>query len=144
MMKTWFETKVRYEKTIESGRTKRVTEPYLFDALSFTEAEKRTIEELSPYLSGEFTITAISRAEYSEVHLKEECERFFKCQIVFITVDEKTAKEKETKTNFLIQANDLQNAKDRLTEIMKGTLADYRIGMIKETDIVDVYPIKTK
>ena len=54
-MHTWFECKIRYEKVMENGMNKKVTEPYLVDALSFTEAEARIIEEITPYISGEFT-----------------------------------------------------------------------------------------
>lgn len=38
-MANWFETKVRYDKTMENGAIKKVTEAYMVDALSFTEAE---------------------------------------------------------------------------------------------------------
>ena len=67
MMHTWFECKIRYEKVMENGMNKKVTEPYLVDALSFTEAEARIIEEITPYISGEFTVSDIKRANYSEL-----------------------------------------------------------------------------
>lgn len=144
MMHTWFESKVRYEKTMTDGMVKKVTESYLFDALSFTEAEARTIEELTPFITGEFTVTAISRAAYSEVFIHESGDRWFKCRIAFITLDEKSGKERETKTTVLVQADSLQEAKDRLVESMKGTQADYIIKKVEETEIMDVYPYQTK
>ena len=61
-MHTWFLCKIRYEKVMENGMQKKVTEPYLVDALSFTEAEARIIEEVTPFISGEFTVSDISRA----------------------------------------------------------------------------------
>lgn len=140
---TWFESKVRYEKTMENGKNKKVVEPYLVDALSFTEAEARTIEEVTPFISGEFSIMAIKRASYDETFLGEG-DRYFKCRIVFITLDEKTGAEKKTKSNIIVQSNDLQAAKDYLVEQMKGTMADYTIEMVKETDIVDIYPYSSK
>jgi len=143
-MHTWFESKIRYDKVMENGVNKKVTEPYLFDALSFTEAEARTIEELHPFISGEFTITNINRASYSEFFPSETGDRYFKCRLAFITVDEKSAKEKKTRTNVLVQADNLQEAKDRLVEGMKGTMADYVIEMVKETDIMDVYPYSSE
>lgn len=143
MLHTWFESKVRYEKTMENGNDKKVVEPYLVDALSFTEAEARTIEEVTPFISGEFTIMAIKRASYDETFLGEG-DRFFKCRLAFITLDEKSGAEKKTKSNMLVQANTLQEAKDKVVEQMKATMADYTIEMIKETDIVDVYPYETK
>lgn len=143
MLHTWFESKVRYEKTMENGNDKKVVEPYLVDALSFTEAEARTIEEVTPFISGEFTIMAIKRASYDETFLGEG-DRFFKCRLAFITLDEKSGAEKKTKSNMLVQANTLQEAKDKVVEQMKATMADYTIEMVKETDIVDVYPYETK
>ena len=91
MMHTWFECKIRYEKVMENGMEKKVTETYLVDALSFTEAEARIIEEMTPFISGEFTITDIKRANYSELYPsdKESADRWFKCKVLFITLDEK-------------------------------------------------------
>lgn len=140
MMHTWFECKIRYDKIMADGMVKKVTEPYLFDALSFTEAEARTIEELAPFITGEFTVTAISRAAYSEVFMHSEGDRWFKCRIAFLMLDEKSGRERETKTTVLVQADSLQEAKDRLVEAMKGTMADYIIKKVEETEIMDVYP----
>lgn len=144
MYHNWFESKVRYEKTMENGKVKKVAEPYLVDALSFTEAEARTIEEVTPFISGEFTIMAMKRAAYSETFLFDNGDRFFKCRLAFITLDEKSGAERKTKSTMLVQANDLQQAKDRLVEQMKGTMADYTIEKVEETDMVDVYPYATK
>lgn len=143
MIHTWFESKVRYEKTMENGKNKKVVEPYLVDALSFTEAEARTIKEVTPFISGEFSIMAIKRASYDETFLGEG-DRYFKCRIAFIILDEKTGAEKKTKSNILVQANNLQAGKDYLVEQMKGTMTDYTIEMVKETDIVDIYPYSSK
>ncbi len=84
-MHTWFECKIRYEKVMENGMNKKVTEPYLVDALSFTEAEARIIEEITPYISGEFTVSDIKRANYSELFPSEEdaADRWFKCKLFF-------------------------------------------------------------
>ena len=71
-MHTWFECKIRYEKVMENGMQKKVTEPYLVDALSFTEAEARIIEEMTPFISGEFTVSDIKRANYSELFPSDE------------------------------------------------------------------------
>ncbi len=144
MYHNWFESKVRYEKTMENGKVKKVVEPYLVDALSFTEAEARTIEEVTPFISGEFSIMAIKRASYDETFLNEGGDRYFKCRLAYITLDEKSGAEKKTKQNILVQANTLQDAKDYLVEQMKGTMSDYTIEMVKETDIMDVYPYAAK
>ena len=141
-MHTWFECKIRYEKTMENGMQKKVTEPYLVDALSFTEAEARIIEEMTPFISGEFTVADIKRANYSELFPCEEeaADRWFKCKLVFITLDEKSGAEKKTSTQVLVQAADLRDAVKKLDEGMKGTMADYQIASVAETAIMDVYP----
>lgn len=143
MMHTWFECKVRYEKVMENGASKKVTEPYLVDALSFTEAEARIIEEVSPFISGEFTVSDIKRANYSELFDSEnaEADRWFKCKLLFITLDEKSGAERKTATTVLVKAKDLREAVKNLDEGMKGTMADYTIASVAETAIMDVFPV---
>ena len=142
MMHTWFECKIRYERVMENGMNKKVTEPYLVDALSFTEAEARIIEEMTPFISGEFTISDIKRANYSELFPSDEesADRWFKCKLIFITLDDKSGAEKKTTTQVLVQAADLRDAVKKLDEGMKGTMADYQIASVAETAIMDVYP----
>ena len=146
MMHTWFEVNIRYEKVMENGMQKKVTEPYLFDALSFTESEGKCIEEMTPFISGEFTVSDIKRANYSEIFFSEEesADRWFKCKLVFITLDEKSGSEKKTSTHVLVQAADLRDAVNKLDEGMKGTMADYQITSVSETAIMDVYPYEAK
>lgn len=145
-MHTWFLCKIRYEKVVENGMQKKVTEPYLVDALSFTEAEARIIEETTPFISGEFTVSDISRAHYSEIFPSEEesADKWFAGRLAFITLDEKTAKEKKTYSNVLIQAADIRDAMKKLDEGMKGTMAEYSSILLKETAIMDVYPYEAK
>lgn len=145
-MHTWFECKIRYEKVMENGMQKKVTEPYLVDALSFTEAEARIIEEMTPFITGEFSVSDIKRANYSELFPSEEesADRWFSCRLEFITLDEKSGAEKKTKTNVLVQAADLRDAMKKLDEGMKGTMADYNAVCIKETALMDVFPFTEK
>ena len=146
MMHNWFECKIRYEKMAENGMNKKVTEPYLVDALSFTEAESRIIEEITPFISGEFTVSDIKRASYSELFFSDEesADRWYACRMEVITLDERTGLEKKTKTNVLVQAADLRDAMAKLTNAMKSTMADYNAVSIKETAIMDVYPYQPK
>lgn len=145
-MHTWFECKIRYEKVMENGMQKKVTEPYLVDALSFTEAEARIIKEMTPFITGEFSVSDIKRANYSELFPSEEesADRWFSCRLEFITLDEKSGAEKKTKTNVLVQAADLRDAMKKLDEGMKGTMAEYNAVCIKETALMDVYPFTEK
>ncbi|MBQ2301509.1 MAG: DUF4494 domain-containing protein [Bacteroidaceae bacterium] len=144
MQSEWFECKVRYDKTLENGLIKKVTETYLVDALSFTEAEKRFIEEITPFMSGEFIVTDIKRARISELFDSEDLsdDRWFRARIAYITLDEKTGVEKRTAQNVLIQANDFHKAINRLDEGMKGTLGEWVIVTVTETAIIDVFKFK--
>lgn len=143
-MYNWFECKVSYDKTMENGTQKKVTEPYLVDALSFTEAEARIIEELRPYIAGEFTIADIKRAKLSELFFNENGDRYFKAKVCFITLDEKSGTEKTTIANMLAQACDLREALQVVNKGMEGTMADYYISSLSATQIMDVFRIPQK
>ena len=140
-MHTFFEVRVRYEKVMENGTNKQVTEPYLVDALSFTEAEARIIQEMTPFISGEFKVKTVKQANYSELFFSNDMKAdiWYKAKLAFVTLNEKSDAEKKTYTNILIQALDLRDAVKKLDENMKGTLADYKIVSISETKIIDVY-----
>lgn len=141
MMNEWFECKIKYEKTMDNGQVKKVTEPYLVDAINFTEAEKRIIEEMTPFMTGEFQVADIKRARYAELFETpgDEADRWFKCKLTFVTLDEKSGAEKKTSQNILVQAGDLRGAIKRLDEGMKGSMMDYVISSVAETPIMDVY-----
>ena len=145
MQSEWFECKVRYDKTLESGLIKKTTETYLVDAVSFTDAEKRFIEEIKPFITGEFIVTDIKRARLSDLFDSEDLndDRWFKARIAYITLDEKSGVEKRTVQSALIQAKDFHRALSRLDEGMKGTLGDWEIVSITETAIIDVFKFKT-
>lgn len=142
MLHNWFLCKVRYDKLMENGMNKKVTESYLVDAMSHTEAEARIIEEIKFYVSNEFTVAGIVPSNYSEVFFsdEEEADRWFKCKLAFITLDEKSGIEKKTSSYVLVQASDLRDAVKKLDDGMRGSMADYLISSISETAIMDVYP----
>lgn len=139
-MHNYFECKISYDKVLENGMQKKVTEPYLVDALSFTEAEARIIEEIKPFISGEFTVTDIKRARISEIFFNENGDRFYKIKVFYITLDEKSGAEKKTAAMMLAQASTLKEALGVLEEGMKGTLSDYTVASITETMLMDVFP----
>lgn len=143
-MRTWFECVIKYDKTQENGMEKKVSESYLVDALSFTEAEARIIEEMTPFISGEFLVSGIKRSNISELFYNEVGDKWFKCKVNFITLDEKSGSEKRTASYMLVYASTVDEADKNLKEGMKGTLADYEIESIKETKIMDVYPYNSK
>ncbi len=138
-MAIWFECKIRYDKVQENGSLKKVTEAYLIDALSFTEAEARITEEMAPFISGEYTISSEKKTKISEIFFNEGGDRYYLVKVLFITIDEKTAVEKKSASLILVQASDFKDALENFLKGMKDTMADYEIASIAETPIMDVY-----
>ena len=138
---SWFETKIRYDKTMEDGRDKKVTEVYTVEALSFTEAESVITEEMSHYISGEFDVRAITRAPYGEIFFSDadSDDKWYRAKLAFITIDEKTEKEKRSNVVYLVQAASLDNARQYVKEVMSKTMIDYEVVSISETPIMDVF-----
>ena len=137
----WFECKIAYEKVMEDGLQKKVTENYVVDALSFTEAEKRIMEEMSSYISGEFTIKDIKIAPYKEIFFSEDAmaDRWYKAKLQFITIDGKTEKEKRSNVYYLVQAGTLKGAVGNIESVMGTTMVDYVIASVNETTLMDVF-----
>ncbi len=138
-MHNYYQTKIKYEKTAEEGKIVKVSELYLVDALSFTEAEARIIEEMRPFISGEFEVSAISKAKVTELFENENGDKWFKCKVNFVTLDEQKGIEKKTATYMYVQANDLKEARENLVEGMKGSMADYEPESVTETKIIYVF-----
>lgn len=137
---TWFECKVRYEKTQEDGSDKLVNELYVVDALSFTEAEASIIDNMAVYVSGELRIANINPANYNEIFFSgnDDDDLWFKARLAFITIDNKN-KEKRTYVNYLIQAKSIERAKRYVDEVMGKTIIDYELKSLSETKIFDVF-----
>ena len=142
----WFECRLKYEKMGEDGLQKKVTETYVVDALSFTEAEQRIMEEMSSYISGEFEVNDIKKAASKEIFFSDEesADRWYKTKLEFITIDEKTEKEKRSAVNYLVQAGTLNAAVKNIDEVMGGTMIDYVIASVAETKLMDVFEYKKK
>nr|DAX99577.1 MAG TPA: protein of unknown function (DUF4494) [Caudoviricetes sp.] len=140
----WFETKVRYDRTTEDGQNKKVTEAYTVEALSFTEAESVITKEISNYINGEFDVKAITRAAYSEIFFSDvdTDDRYYRVKLAFITLDEKTEKEKRTIVVYLVQAASLDKARAYIKEEMNKTMNDYEVVSISETPLLDVFEHK--
>ena len=137
----WFLCKIRYEKTMEDGLQKTVTEQYVVSALSFTEAEARIIEEMSSYISGGFDVQEIDRCKWSEIFFSDDetADMWYRAKLKFITIDEKTEKEKKTAVCYLVQAGSFEGARKNIDEVMGSTMIDYVIDTVSETPIVDVF-----
>ena len=137
----WYETAIRYDKTMDDGLQKKVTEYYVVDALSFGEAEETITKEMSSYISGEFEVKNITPATYHEVFFSDNDndDRWYKAKVSFITIDEKTEKEKRNNVTYLVQAGSFSTALTNIDEAMKGSMLDYVIMNISETKFMDVY-----
>lgn len=139
-MSQWFETKVKYDKTmLDTGAIKSVTEPYLVDALSFTEAEARITKEMEPFVSGELTVTAVRKVRFEDVLYHEGGDRWYKVKINMITIDEKTGAEKRSASFSLVQASEFKLALDYFLEAMKSVIFDFEIVNITEMSYIDVF-----
>ena len=140
----WYECTVRYERQIEDGMTKKVNELYVVDALSFGEAEEAITREMTAYVSGEFEVKNINPAAYHEIFFSENAndDRWYKAKLQFITIDEKTQKEKRSNVYYLVQASTLPVAVKHIEEVMGTTAIDYVIASLAETLIMDVFEHK--
>ena len=140
MSVTWYECKVKYKKTHETGEQKLTSDIYLLDAVSYTEAEARIIEEMAAYTKEEIKITNIKLANFSEVHPFENSDRWFRSKVSLVAVDEESGKERKTNIYLLVQANDIKEAFENTTTAMADTMGDYTIPSITESAILDVFP----
>jgi hypothetical protein len=146
MSATWYECKVKYRKFDEASATHKIkTEPFLVDAISYTEAESRITQEMAAYLpdNEEIKITNIKVANFAEIHPFENTDRWFKSRVSLIAFDEESGKERKTNMYLLVQANDVQEAYVNTVSTMQDTMGEYTIPAISESPIMDVFPYFT-
>lgn len=143
---TWFVCGIRYNKTMEDGSEKKVTEQYVIDALSFTEAEERIIDEMSHYISGDFDVKTCAFAPFREIFFSgyDNDDKWYKAKIDFVSFDEKSGKEKRSHNYYLVQAGSIGSALSNIASVMGGTMIDYVVMSIQETPIIDVFEYKVK
>ena len=137
---TWFECKVRYEQTQENGTGKMVTETYVYKAADFGEAYDKSVKDMSTYISGEFGITAMKIAQYGEVVIQDDRteEKYYRVKVIFITLDEKTYKEKKTACHYLVNADSVEKARKYADTALSDTMMDYVIEAVQEAKICDI------
>lgn len=141
-MNNWFECRVKYETIDEqSGKQKKLSIPYMIDAMSYTEAESRIYTEMEQMVSGEFTIPSIKKSNLTDIFFYDTGDVWWKCQVKFISIDEESGKEKKISNNMLVIASDLREAYDRVEESLDGMTVDYTISKITDSTIGDVFPI---
>ena len=141
-MSNWFECKVKYQKVDENGKQKGVSELYMVDAVSFTDAESRITKELEDYAGlGEFIVASIKTTNYAEIIPNESGDRWFKCKAVFISFDEKSGKERRTSSSILVQATDVKDAYEVLSKALSTSISDFTIPTVQESSIMDIFGI---
>lgn len=137
-MAMYFEVKARYDRMQENGSVKKVTEPYIVDALSFAEAEARAFEKITPYVSGDVEIRAVKRTPIAEI-FEPDADKFFLAKVAFVTLDGKTATERKSTSQMLVGGVDYDDAKANFEAGMKGTIADFELQSLSETAIVEIF-----
>ena len=142
----YYEVKIQYQKMQEDGREKKVTEQYVVEALTFTEAESRIIEEMTPYISGEFDVVSEKIAPYNEIFLSDRTDddKWFISKVGFITLDERTDKEKKQTFRYLVQAATSELALDYTKEMFSHGMSDYSIEAVQDTPTLDVFLYEVK
>ena len=137
----FYEVKVQYQKMQEDGKEKKVTELYVVEALSFTEAEARIIEEMTPYISGEFDVVSEKIAPYNEILISDSLndDKWFISKVSLITIDEKTAKEKKTSLRLLVQADTSETALEYTKKLFDSSMTEFSIDAVKDTPTLEVF-----
>ena len=144
-MNNWFTVKVKYTKQLENGTFKRVSEPYLLSAMTFTDAETRIFEELGQIIRGEFNVVGISRTEVHDIFQYDDCDTWYKCKITFTSegnMDDPEAKQKKVSQNFLVSAVSVKDAFEKLKESLSTLMADFEVPSISVSPIVDIFPYR--
>ncbi len=139
-MNSWYTVKVKFIKEFQDGTLKRVSEPYLVNALSFTDAEARIYQEVGEYVRGEFIVSTISKTDLADIFQYDDAQKWFKVKVAYVSEDADSGKEKKINTNFLVSANNLKDAYDRVEENLKGLMVSYEIPSIILTPIIEIYP----
>lgn len=141
-MNSWYTVKVKFTKEFQDGTLKRVTEPYLINALSFTEAEARIYEEVGEFIRGEFVVTSIAKTDFADIFQYDDADNWYKCKVTYVTEDADSGKEKKVNNNFLVSAHNSKEAYERIEESLKGLMASYEIPAIALTQIMDIFPFE--
>ena len=143
-MHNWFNVAIKYERIAEDGLLVKVTQNFMVDALSFTEAEERITEEMKPFISGEFIVSKVTRAKISEMFTNDEGDKWYKGKVNFVSLDEEKGVEKRLSTTMFAQASTLKEAVEVIEKGMKGTMADYEIASLSETNVLDIFQYKAE
>lgn len=138
-MNNWYLTQVKFTKEFTDGTLKRTTDPHLINAMSFTEAEARAHFEVGQYVRGEFIVKSIAKQDFEDIFRYEDTDKWFKAVIEMTSEDADTGKEKKLKNNYLIEAETVAQAGERLEGSLIGLMATWSVKKIEETGIIEVH-----
>ncbi|UKN02581.1 DUF4494 domain-containing protein [Paracrocinitomix mangrovi] len=139
-MNTWYTIKVKFTKEFTDGTLKRVTEPYLVNSMSFTEAEARIYKEVGEYIRGEFLVTSIAKTDFQDIFQYDDSDVWYKAKVSYVTEDADSGKEKKINHNYLVNAVNIKEAYERIEESLKGLMATIEITNITKTPLMEIYP----
>jgi hypothetical protein len=130
-MNNWYQTKVKYTKQSETGEFKKVSESYLVSAVNFTEAEKRTHEEIGQMVRGEFSITGCNPKNFADVVAYDDVDYWFEGTIKFQSIEDE--KSKPVTQKILVSGADISDAFDNIKENCDKFMSDYEIISISKS-----------
>ena len=139
-MKIWFQCKIKYQREEENGKLKNITEPYLVDAVSYTEAEARIYQELGSIIRGEFEVTSITKSRIIDIFHYDDSDVWYHCKITYVLADENSGKEKKVTNQMLVSAANVKEAYDRIHESLSNMLITFEVPEIKQSPIVEIFP----
>lgn len=139
-MRTWFLCKVKYAKENEQGLLKNISEQYLVDAVSFTEAEAILYDRLGSQIRGDFQVTGVAKSNIVDVFQYEDSDLWHKCKITYIVADGEKGNEKKATQYMIVTAEDVKQAFERIQESLSNMLVSFRVPDINESPIVEVFP----
>lgn len=140
-MNSWFTVKIKYTKQLDNGALKRVSEPYLIAAMTFTDAEARIYEELGTLIRGEFHVVGITRTELHDIFMYEDADAWYKVKVKYETIDADSEKTRKVTQNFLVSAGSVKEAYERIKESLSTLMVDFEIPSISVSPIVDIFPV---
>ena len=141
-MNDWFTVKIKYTKELDNGTFKRVSEPYLLSAMTFTDAEARIYEELGSFIRGEFSVMGITREDIQDIFQYDDADSWFKCKISYDNIDDDGDKKRTVTQNFLVSAKTVKDSYERIEESLETLMLDYQIISIIASPIVEIFPYK--
>jgi hypothetical protein len=139
-MKIWFQCKIKYQKEEENGKMKNVSETYLVDAVSYTEAEARIYQELGSIIRGEFEVTAITKSRFVDIFHYDDNDVWYKCKVTYVVADENSGKEKKITNMMLVTAANVKEAYERIHESLSTMLVPFEVPDISTSPIVEIFP----